>query len=331
MKKHFSDMKNKLGGGTRVQQIIIVIVIICLSILFSVMSDAFAKYTTIVTLANYMYFTLLMAIGVTFPLITGGVDLSMGTGVVCYSIVASYVMRLLGGGNVFVGIVVVMIMALSFGFINGITVAKLNLPPFIATLATMMIARGLGSILVKGMNGLWPMAGTPGGWCRSIFKITVGDRIIPIGMVWMILILFLMSIVLYKTKVGRYIISIGSNKEALRLSGVNVVKWHIVAYLISGFFTGLAAIAYSVTFANVTPGTGAGLELDAVGGAIIGGTSMSGGSGSVIGTFLGIVIISLLKTGLPYIGLQANWQQVITGAVLLTAVTVDMARRRRKI
>ena len=107
------------------------------------------------------------------------------------------------------------------------------------------------------------------------------------------------------------------------------MRWHVMAYVISGFFAGLAAIAYACTFTSITPGTGAGLELDAIGGAIIGGTAMTGGSGSIVGTFLGVCLISLLKTGLPIIGLQANWQQIITGGILIAAVTVDMARRKK--
>lgn len=329
-------MENRKNGAARSpllrvfasQEGIVVGVIVVLCIFFCLASSSFRRYTTIVTLCNYMYYILLMAIGVTFPLITGGVDLSIGTGLICYSIVGSYIISQ-KGMPVGVGMLVTMLMALAIGFVNGIVIAKLDLPPFIATLCTMMIVRGLGSILTGGLSGVWPMEGSNGGWCRNIFKITVGDQIVPIGMIWMILLIIIMSVVLRKTKVGRYAIAIGSNKEALMLSGVNVVKWQVVAYLISGFFAGLAAIAYACTFSNITPGTGAGLELDAIGGAIIGGTSMSGGSGSILGTLLGVLVISLLKTGLPYVGLQANWQQIITGLVLIGAVTIDMAKRHK--
>ena len=310
------------------QQGIVIAVVVILFVFFSLASVSFRRYTTVVTLCNYMYYILLMAIGVTFPLITAGVDLSIGTGIICYSIVGSYVISQ-QGMPVGVGMLVTMALALGIGLLNGVIVAKLELPPFITTLCTMMIARGLGSILTGGLSGVWPMEGQDGGWCRNIFKITVGGQIVPIGMIWMILLILVMSVVLRKTQVGRYVIAIGSNEEALRLSGVNVVKWKIIAYLISGFFAGLAAIAYACTFSNITPGTGAGLELDAIGGAIIGGTSMTGGVGSVFGTFIGVLVISLLKTGLPYIGLQANWQQIIEGLVLIGAVTIDMAKRRR--
>jgi len=111
---------------------------------------------------------------------------------------------------------------------------------------------------------------------------------------------------------------------------VNVVKYQMMAYIISGFFAGLAGIAYAATFSSsVAPGTGAGLELDAIGGAIIGGTSMTGGQGSIVGTLLGVFVMSLLKTGLPYIGLQANWQQIITALVLIGAIYIDVLKNKK--
>ncbi|NCB35820.1 MAG: ABC transporter permease [Clostridia bacterium] len=310
------------------QRLVIVGVLFVLFVFFSTASKSFSRYTTIITMCSYMYYIMLMAIGVTFPLITGGVDLSIGTGMICYSIVGSYLMRQMGL-PIGVAMLATVGMGILFGFINGVVVAKLDLPPFITTLCTMMIVRGLGSILTGGMSGVWPMAGQDGSWFRNIFKITIDGTIYPVGMILMILLVIIMSLVLNHTRCGRYIIAIGSNKEALKLSGVNVARWHIMAYVISGFFAGLAAIAYAGTFSNITPGTGAGLELDAIGSAIIGGTAMTGGSGSIVGTFLGVCLISLLKTGLPYVGLQANWQQIITGAILIGAVTIDMARHRK--
>ena len=169
---------------------------------------------------------------------------------------------------------------------------------------------------------------------RGIFRILIpheGGRptIFPLGIVWILLLVILMEFVLKKTKVGRYTIAIGSNKEAAILSGINVKFYHMMAYVISGFFAGLAAVAYSAIIPTVQPGTGAGFELEAIGGAIIGGVSATGGSGSIIGSFLGVFVICLLKTGLPFIGLQANWQQIITGLVLIGAVLVDILKKKR--
>ncbi len=322
LRKH--PIIQKLG----VQRLVITGVLIILFAFFYLMSPSFRKYTTIITMTSYMYYIMLMAIGVTFPLITGGVDLSIGTGLVCYSIVGSYLMRQMGL-PIWVAMLVTVGMGVFFGFFNGIIIAKLNLPPFITTLCTMMIVRGLGSILTQSMTGVWPMAGQEGSWFRDLLKIRIDGTIYPVGLLIIILLVIIMSIVLNHSRVGRYIIAIGSNKEALKLSGVNVTRWHVMAYVFSGFFAGLAAIAYAGTFTSITPGTGAGFELDAIGGAIIGGTAMTGGSGSIVGTFLGVCLISLLKTGLPNIGLQANWQQIITGSIIIIAVTIDMIRRRK--
>ena len=146
---------------------------------------------------------------------------------------------------------------------------------------------------------------------------------------WFILVL-LMEFVLNHTKFGRYTIAIGSNKEAAALSGINVKFYHVMVYVVCGLFVGLAAIAYAAVTPTVQPGTGAGLEMDAIGGVFVGGVAATGGYGSVIGTFVGIFVIMLLKTGLPYIGLQANWQQIITGLVLIVAVLIDIIKEKKK-
>ena len=321
---------NPIIRAIGVQRLVILIVLVVLYLFFYISSVPFRKYTTLVQICSYMYYILLMAIGVTFPLITGGNDLSMGTGLICYSVIGSYLIRI-NGWSVPAALIATILMGVLMGTVNGVIIAKLEIPPFIMTLSTMMFCRGMGSVLTNNFSGTWPAVGEAGGWVRSIFRVVTENKIIiPLGMVWMILLVIIMTFVLNHTRVGRYIIAIGSNKEALRLSGVNVFKWHVLAYVICGFFTGLAAIAYAGTFPNITPGTGAGFELDAIGSAIIGGTAMTGGSGSVVGTFLGCLLISLLKTGLPFIGLQANWQQIITGGILLAAVTIDMMRNRKR-
>lgn len=151
------------------------------------------------------------------------------------------------------------------------------------------------------------------------------------GLIFVLAAAVLMSIFLNKTRPGRYIIAVGSNKEALRLSGVNVVKWQWLAYVISGIFTGLAAVAYAgVLSSSVAPGGGAGLEMDAICGAIIGGTSMNGGAGTISGTLLGVFVMGLLKIGLPFVGFQASGQQIITGLVLILAVYIDVLKNKKK-
>lgn len=328
--KQESTLNNKsviqrMGG----QQFIVFLVVIALFALFSLLSENFRKYTTVMSMLDYSYYIVLMAIGVTFPLITGGVDLSIGTGLICYSIAGGYLISTTGC-PVVVGMLVTIIFGIAIGVVNGVLVSIMGLPPFLATLCTCMITRGLGALCSGGFGVAWPASTAEQGWFRSIFKLTVGNNTrIPLGFLWILILVAIMNFVLKHTKIGRYTIAIGSNREAAILSGINVRFYHIMAYVISGFFAALASIAYSAVFATVQPGTGAGFELEAIGGAIIGGVSASGGAGSIPGALLGVLVICILKTGLPNVGLQANWQQIITGLVLIGAVLVDIIKERR--
>lgn len=311
------------------QRFIVLLVIIALIIIYMIFSPEFRKYSSILSMLDFSYYDILMAIGVTFPLITAGVDLSIGTGLVCYALVAGRLVR-----DYNCPVVVAMLICVLFGAVvglaNGTLIGVMGLPPFLATLCTCMITRGISSMV---MATPWPTNKQPGGWFHSIFKLTFGTGRnalkIPIGFLVCVILVLLMEFVLNHTKFGRYTIAIGSNKEALMLSGVNVKLYHVLAYVICGVFAGLAAIAYAAVVPTVQPGTGAGLELDAIGGVFVGGVSATGGYGSVIGTLAGVFVIVLLKTGLPYVGLQANWQQIITGIVLIGAVMIDVAKRRR--
>ncbi len=333
MQKQLSEKRgfanNPIVQAIGLQRIVVVLAVILEAVLFSILSPAFRQYATVVSILDYSYYITFMAIGVTFCLISGGNDLSVGTGMICYALTGGFLIHHFGW-PVWGGMLIAIALGLCIGCLNGILVAVMNLPPFIATLCTMLINRGLGSIITGGMSAAWPSRNSPDGWFRSLFKIIDNGKIIPVGFAIVLFFIILMSIVLNKTRVGRYIIAIGSNKEAARLSGVNVIKYQMMAYIISGFFAGLAGIAYAATFSSsVAPGTGAGLELDAIGGAIIGGTSMTGGQGSIIGTLLGVFVMSLLKTGLPYVGLQANWQQIITGIVLIVAIYIDVLKNKK--
>ena len=311
------------------RELMVIGIIAAMVIVFSILSPTFRTYPTLVSVLDSVYYVALMAIGVTFPLITGGVDLSMGTGLVCYALVGGY-MIVHKGMPVAVGILIAILMGVIIGLINGTLVAVMDLPPFLATLCTCMITRGLGPALCGGFGVSWPSALSEAGAFRKIFKFTnAGGTVIPIGIVLIVVLVIVMSFVLNHTKMGRYTIAIGSNKEATRLAGVNVKFFHVMAYGICGLFAGMAGVAYSATYATIYPGAGAGFEMDAIGGAIVGGVSASGGSGTIFGAFLGVIVISLMKIGLPFIGLQANWQQIFTGLVLLAAVLVDVLKKKK--
>lgn len=311
------------------QRYIALLIAILLMVIYFIFSKEFRKYSSILSMLDFSYYDMLMGFGVTFPLITAGVDLSIGTGMVCYALVGGTLIR-----NNNIPVVAAMLICILFGcaigLLNGVLIGVMGLAPFIATLSTCMITRGIGSMCPATP---WPTLQQPGGWFHSIFKLTFGSGRgafkFPIGFFVMLVLMFVMEFVLNHTRFGRYTIAIGSNREATALSGINVKFYHVMVYVVCGFFTGLAAIAYAAVTPTVQPGTGAGLEMDAIGGVFVGGVSATGGYGSIIGTFIGIMIICLLKTGLPYIGLQANWQQIITGVVLIVAVLIDIIKKRR--
>lgn len=295
---------------------------------FCAASPTFRTYNTLVNILDSSYYIALMAIGVVFPLITGGVDLSIGTGLACYALVGGYLTTKMGV-PVALAMVVTVLMGVCIGFLNGVLVSFMELPPFLATLCTCMITRGLGSVLCGGFGVSWPSSMNEAGWFRKIFRLSVGDKVIPIGIVLIVVLVAVMSFVLKHTKMGRYTIAIGSNKEAARLAGVNVKKYHLFAYVICGLFAGLAGIAYAATYPTMYPGSGAGEEMFAIGGAIVGGVSASGGSGTILGAFLGVLVICLMRVGLPFVGLQSDWQQIITGLVLIGAVLVDILKNKK--
>lgn len=322
-------MNKKKSALINGRELMVIGIIAAMVIIFSILSPTFRTYPTLVSVLDSVYYVALMAIGVTFPLITGGVDLSMGTGLVCYSLIGGF-MIVHKGMPVAVGIIIAIAVGVIIGLLNGVLVAVMDLPPFLATLCTCMITRGLGPALCGGFGVSWPSALSAEGTFRKIFKFTsAGGTVIPVGIILIVALVILMSFVLNHTKMGRYTIAIGSNKEATRLAGVNVKFFHVMAYTICGLFAGMAGVAYAATYATIYPGAGAGFEMDAIGGAIVGGVSASGGSGTIFGAFLGVIVISLMKIGLPFIGLQANWQQIFTGLVLLAAVLVDVLKKKK--
>lgn len=323
-------MANKKAfGKIKGREAMVLGIIIIMVVLFSLLSPTFRTYPTLVSVLDNSYYIALMALGVTFPLITGGVDLSIGTGLVSYALIGGYLV-IHQGTSVAVAILACIGIGVLIGVFNGALVALMDLPPFLATLCTCMITRGLGPALCGGFGVSWPSAMVPAGAFRKVFKFVTADgTVVPIGIVFIIVLVIIMSFVLNHTKVGRYTIAIGSNKEATRLAGVNVKFYHMLAYIISGLFAGLAGVAYAATYATIYPGSGAGFELDAIGGAIVGGVSASGGVGTIFGTFLGVFVICLMKVGLPFIGLQANWQQIFTGIVLIVAVLVDVVKKKK--
>ena len=314
------------------QRTIVIAALVLICIAFAAITpDKFLQITTFTNIAKSAYYVAFMAIGVTFVIGTGGIDLSIGTIAICSALIGGTLME--KGVPMGIVLLVILLSGALFGLINGLMVAKMGLPAFIATLGTMMMSRGLGSIVSGTKTISFPQGDSEGAWFREFFMITKDGGILPknfpTGFVLLAAIAVIMALILNKTRTGRYILSIGSNKEATRLSGINVVKYETLAYVFSGFFAALAGIAYVAVFTTAQPNTGNGFELDAIAGVVIGGTSLAGGVGTILGTIVGVFIMTVLKIGFPYIGVQSHYQLFITGIILIFAVYMDVLNRKR--
>lgn len=303
--------------------------LVILYVFFAVFGKKFFDVYTLKTILESSYYVGFMAFGVTFVIISGGIDLSLGSNMMCSALIGCYAYSK-WGWPLWVGILLCIAVGTAFGFLNGVMIAKFKLPPFIATLGTQMVTLGLGSIITNVQTQRFPTVGTTDEWFKQVFYRCnlFGIKGFPIGAVYLFAAFFLAIFLLNKTKFGRYALAIGSNEEAARLSGVKTDRWKILIYTVCGLFCAVAGVFYAACFTTVIPGTGNGLEMNGITAVIIGGTSMAGGSGSIVGTMIGVFIMSVLKNGLPSIGLQSQWQTFFTGLVVIGAVLLDQARIR---
>jgi ribose transport system permease protein len=303
--------------------------LVILYIFFGIFGRNFFSYSTLVSIIDAAYYIGFISIGVTFVIITGGIDLSVGTVMMCGAIIGGTAYKT-WGWPLWICLVIIILVGIGFGCFNGFMVSRLKLPPFIVTLGTMMISMGVGSIISNVQSATFPTRGSPDGWFKNIFKYISEEGFpIPTGAFLLLAVAIVSHIILSNTKMGRYIYAIGSNKEAARLSGVNVKRWEMMAYVVAGTCAGIGGISYAAIYTTVIPAQGQGFELFAIAGAVIGGTSLSGGVGTVFGTLIGVFIMSVLSTGLPSMNLQAHYQTFFTGVVVVGAVLLDMYRIRK--
>ena len=318
----------KIGKKIDMQKVLAPAALVILYILFAIVGNNFFTWDTAENILQSAYYIGFMAFGVTFIIITGGIDLSLGTVMMCSALIGAYAFNA-WGLPLWVGVLMTLAIAMIFGLMNGLMVAKLGLPPFIATLGSQMVSMGIGSIITKVQAQTWPAASAEvGGWFKKALVRTKVFDAIPIGAIWLAVFFVIACLILHKSKFGRYLYAIGSNEEAARLSGINTANWKIGAYVLSGFFIGMAALFYAAVYSTITPGTGAGQEMHGITGVVVGGTSMAGGSGTMVGTLIGVFIMSVIKNGLPACGLQAPWQNFFTGLVVIGAVLLDIQRTK---
>jgi len=293
--------------------IFLALILVCA--LFSSMTSRFLTPTNISVILNQVSVNAILAFGVTFVIIAGGIDLSLGSLVA----VCGVVVALLSQNNeysLWLAIIGTLIAGIALGALNGIIVVLTKVPPFIVTLGTMTIGRGVALILSKGR----PISDLN----ESLNFLGNGDLLgIPIPILFLVLSYATCHILLTKTIFGRYVKAIGGNEMASYVAGVRVNRIKLYVYMISGLFAALAGILLTARINTGQPNAGLGFELDAIAAVIIGGTSTRGGKGTITGTLLGVLFIGVINNGLDLINVSAYWQQVIMGGIIILAVVLD--------
>jgi ribose transport system permease protein len=325
-----TNQKRSILNSDATQKILAFAGLIAMFVFFSVASENFFQFSNVVGILLATSVNGILALGVTFVIISAGIDLSVGT-VMTLSAVMTGVFITNLGLPVWVGVLGGLLTGALAGFANGAFIAKMRIPPFIATLGMLYIAKGL-SLVISGLKPIY-FTDTPSYNQIAMGSVTgsiIPGLDIPNAVFIFFLAAFIAYIILSKTVLGRYTFAIGSNEEATRLSGVNVSAWKIAIYSLAGLFSGLAGVVIASRLNSAQPALGAGYELDAIAAVVIGGTSLSGGEGTILGTVIGAFVISVLTNGLRIMSVPQEWQIVITGAIVILAVWADILRRGRQ-
>ena len=319
------NWKNKL---TRFQSLIALILMI---VILSILSDKFLTPDNGWNVMRQISVNICLSVGMTLVILTGGIDLSVGSVLALSGAVAAGLLKNgiqieslnLYIGFTFLGAVLAgLLVGALLGSFNGLTITRFGVPPFVATLAMLTIARGLtmlwtGGFPITGLGSSFQFVGT--GWFLGI----------PMPVWISILIVLIFTILSKKTKLGRYIYAVGGNERASLLSGLNVNRIKLAVYGLAGLLAAVGGLLVTSRLDSAQPNAGMGYELDSIAAVVIGGTSLSGGRGSVIGTVQGALIIGVLNNGLVLLNVSSFWQQVIKGAVILLAVIIDKINRKK--
>ena len=317
-KKKAQQGVKKLGNNSSVIGILIALAALCLDL--AIASPVFLTVSNFLNVFQQISINFVVAVGMTFVIISGGIDLSVGSNIALSGLLMGILMK-----NFAVPVPVTIIVCILFsgivGLINGALIAYLNLPPFIATLGTMSIVRGAAYTVTAGQ----PIYTFPTGF-TAIASRVAGFPLYT--MIILLVVFFLGWYILRYTRVGRYTYAIGGNENCAKLSGINFKKVKCFVYTVSGLCCGVAALLLSSRLDSAVPTNAEGQEMDAIAAVVIGGTSMSGGEGSMIGTLIGILIIGIISNGLNLLGVAQGPQKMVKGAIIVVAVIIDVIRRR---
>lgn len=312
-------LKSKERKGTSYLGILIALVALCVVLTFT--SKSFLTASNLLNVSQQISTNFLIAIGMTFIILLGGIDLSVGSVIAVTGLMMGIMMK---NWNlpVAASLILGLLFASLIGLVTGLLITGFDLPPFIATLGMMSIARGAAYTITQGQ----PIYTFPEGF----LAITGRYGGIPVFTILIMAVMFaIAAYVLKYTKYGRYIYAIGGNENCAKLSGINVKKIKCIAYVISGFCCGVAAIVLTSRLDSAVPTNADGAELDAIAAVVIGGTSMNGGEGTLVGTIIGTMIIGIVANGLNLLNVPQGAQRMVKGGIIVLAVIVDVIRRKR--
>lgn len=297
-------------------------VLFVISVFFTIVSDSFLTAGNLLNVARQVAMLGISAVGMTCVILTAGIDLSVGA-VMALTNIAGSMLMVNAGIPIVPAVLITLVIAAGVGLMNGFLVAYVGVPALITTLAMMTILRGLSFVLCGGM----PVWGLP----ESFKKLGQGYAgSIPIPVIIMLFVFIIGWLFLNRTKTGRYIYGLGGNKEAVRLSGVKTVRIETLVYVISAFLTGLAGVIMLSRINTGQPKIGTGYEMDVITAVVLGGVSIMGGEGSLIGVFIGVLITGVLSNGMILIDVSEYYQQITKGIVLLVAVIFDTMAKKRQ-
>ena len=315
--------KKKVSSANNIVGILIALVVLCLDLQLA--QPVFLTSSNLLNVLQQISTNFVIAIGMTFVIISGGIDLSVGSNIAVTGLLMAIMMKNWGVG-VLPTLIVSLIFAGLIGLINGALIAFLNLPPFIATLGMMSIARGAAYTITGGA----PIYTMPAGFTAISSRVRIpfiGD--VPLYTILIMAAVFVLGwYCLRYTRVGRFTYAIGGNENCAKLSGINLSKIKCFVYVISGLCCGVAAILLTSRLDSAVPTNADGQEMDAIAAVVIGGTSMKGGEGSMVGTLIGIFIIGVIANGLNLLGVAQGPQRMVKGLIIVVAVIIDVLRRR---
>jgi ribose transport system permease protein len=324
-----SSTKDGFLTMAALQKAVAFVVLVAMLLFFSTFATNFAAWNNMVNIMQATAVNGVLGVACTFVIISGGIDLSVGTMMTLTAVMSGLILTN-AGLPLPIGIIGALLSGAFIGACSGSVIAKLKLPPFIATLGMMQVTRGL-ALVFSSAHPIY-FNSTPNYKYlspESSISLLIPGLEIPNGVLIMFGVAIVASIILNRSILGRYIFALGSNEEAARLSGVSVDRWKIVTYAISGMICGVAGLLISSRLNSAQPALGLGYELDAIAATVIGGTSLSGGRGTVLGTIIGAFIMSVLTNGLRVMGVQEEWKIVITGIIIIIAVYVDNILRKK--